>query len=193
MKDNKEKILLIALKLFNEKGTSVITTNYICEELSISPGNLYYHFRSKEEIILSLFKRMIAKWDQTPIPQEPNLKNLYYMYERTFEYLWEYRFIHREVSSLYKQIAEFKAIFEIVQKKRLKEIQAFIHQYSKARIFRTLNHSEIYSLARTIWFFSLYWVSYLETEGKAINRKRVKESVLILKNILQPYLMEEIK
>jgi len=191
MKDNREKILASATRLFNERGTAEVSTNHICEDLSISPGSLYYHFRSKDEIIVMIFQRMIDKWEQSPLPEEPCIDSLFFMYERTFRYLWEYRFIHREISALYKRISEFRIIFDKAQKKRLKEIQIFLGDYSKAGIFRALDQTEIKNLARTIWFFPLYWMAYLETEGKNLNQKTVKESVGIIKNIIQPYLKKE--
>ncbi|MFN8512060.1 MAG: helix-turn-helix domain-containing protein [Chloroflexia bacterium] len=58
----RERILDAALGLFNERGTAVVSTNHIAAACGISPGNLYYHFRNKEEIIRALFDRMFVMW-----------------------------------------------------------------------------------------------------------------------------------
>ncbi|MGL5986966.1 MAG: TetR/AcrR family transcriptional regulator, partial [Burkholderiales bacterium] len=50
-----DRIIQASLELFNEHGERAITTNHIAAHLGISPGNLYYHFRNKEEIIYQIF------------------------------------------------------------------------------------------------------------------------------------------
>ena len=57
MNKTKEKILVVALDLFNRHGTRAITTNHIAEACDMSPGNLYYHFKNKEQIIFALFEK----------------------------------------------------------------------------------------------------------------------------------------
>ncbi|MEO8876132.1 MAG: helix-turn-helix domain-containing protein, partial [Polyangiaceae bacterium] len=45
----KDRVLHMAVRMFNRQGTSAVTTNHIAAELGMSPGNLYYHYRNKED------------------------------------------------------------------------------------------------------------------------------------------------
>ena len=57
-----QRILEVTLDLFNRYGEPNVPTTHICNELRISPGNLYYHYPAKEELINSLFDR----YEQAP-------------------------------------------------------------------------------------------------------------------------------
>ena len=52
-----ERILEVTLVLFNRFGEPNVSTTLISAELGISPGNLYYHYPAKDELINSLFDR----------------------------------------------------------------------------------------------------------------------------------------
>ncbi|QIZ75545.1 TetR/AcrR family transcriptional regulator [Ferrimonas lipolytica] len=50
----RDRILEASINLFNRAGTVQVNCVDIAAELGISPGNLYYHFRGKEEILTAL-------------------------------------------------------------------------------------------------------------------------------------------
>ena len=54
----RERILNAALSLFNESGTATVSTNHIAVASRLSVGNLYYHFKNKDEIIRALYERI---------------------------------------------------------------------------------------------------------------------------------------
>lgn len=47
----RDEILKAALACFREKGLKATSIDDICTRLSISPGHLYYYFKSKEQLI----------------------------------------------------------------------------------------------------------------------------------------------
>ncbi len=59
--ERKKEILDIAAELFIRKGYEHTTTGDILERAGIARGTLYYHFRSKEDILDALVERIIAE------------------------------------------------------------------------------------------------------------------------------------
>ena len=102
----RDRILDTALRLFNESGTAAVTTNHIADALGISPGNLYYHFRNKDEIIRALFEQLFELWDKLfalPPDQVPTLDVLQRLVRANFTVMGDYRFIYRELIALLRR------------------------------------------------------------------------------------------
>lgn len=96
----RERILETSLALFNERGEPNVSTNHIADELEISPGNLYYHFRSKEDIVEQLFAAHEARLDELlALPEDrlPDLEDLWFQLHSVFECLWASRFLYRDL------------------------------------------------------------------------------------------------
>lgn len=59
MADTKEKILLTALQLFAKDGYEAVSVRNIAEELGMTKGALYRHYKNKRDIFDSVVERMI--------------------------------------------------------------------------------------------------------------------------------------
>ena len=57
--DTRERILAVSTQLFREKGYVATSTQNIADQLGVTKAALYYHFESKEEILIAL-KQPIA-------------------------------------------------------------------------------------------------------------------------------------
>ncbi len=170
MSKTKEKILDISLALFNEKGTRIITTNHIAEACEISPGNLYYHYKNKEEIIFSLFGRMISGWDLSN--KNPHILQkmqeqftgadievlLDSQLEKTFQFVWQYRFIHRELAELLDRNEALKKLCNQVLQRRLLEVEVMIQFLIDSKILRPLEKRRL-NLFLTRHFILVYFGS----------------------------------
>ncbi|MEK5333430.1 TetR/AcrR family transcriptional regulator [Lysinibacillus sp. FSL W8-0992] len=55
--ERRNEILDVADKLFGQKGFDGTSTNEILEKVGIARGTLYYHFKSKEDIMDALIER----------------------------------------------------------------------------------------------------------------------------------------
>ena len=98
-RQTKQRILDASLALFNAQGEPNVTTNHIADDLEISPGNLYYHFRNKDDIIEQIFVRFEERMDKALLAPEdrlPELEDIWLQLHLVFECISEYRFLYRE-------------------------------------------------------------------------------------------------
>ncbi|WP_295004922.1 TetR/AcrR family transcriptional regulator [uncultured Dechloromonas sp.] len=99
----RERILETALRLFNDFGEPNVTTTVIADEMDISPGNLYYHFNNKDEIVNALFadyEREIGTLLGAPEQRPHEVEDIWFFLHLLFETIWKYRFLYRDINDL---------------------------------------------------------------------------------------------
>ena len=122
----KAHILGVARALFNELGTAAVSTNRIAAEAGISPGNLYYHFADKQEIIRGLLAEMVASYGQGwSTDAAADLTRLADSLRQGTELAWCYRFFGREMVALLRADPELARLYSAAYTQRLAQWQAF--------------------------------------------------------------------
>jgi AcrR family transcriptional regulator len=189
------RVLDAARKLFNERGTAVVSTNHIAAEAGISPGNLYYHFKDKQAIIRGLFVRYANALDDRWHIQGNAGQSLETLGENlrvTSELAWENRFFQRELLALLRADPELRDHYTDVYERRLKEIQAFAGHLAEQGLLvaprppRTIN-----DLAVAVWLISEGWLPFLDLTGDPQDPEQVARGRDLIMVALDPYLTEQ--
>ncbi len=159
----KEKILDAALALFNAQGSRTVTTNHIAKECNISPGNLYYHFQDKEEIIRALYDRMVREWDEyTTSFTVFDMSAFSKIIGHSNEVFRRYRFIHNELYAL----CQNDSMLDGINRQRLQVKKAMVGQMIELLIehegFEPLDKDTLGLLADTVVMFAVFWLPYQE-------------------------------
>lgn len=192
----KEKILAKALELYNEKGYNTITTRHIAAELSISPGNLHYHFKHSEDIIKILFSELIVKMDEllNEMKKKENkvLKDLYDFTFSTCEIFYSYRFIFVNFVDILNNIPEIKAQYEGINFSRKEEFYFIFSGLQKNNIFRE-NIPEFITdcLTEQIFIIADNWLTHNRMISKFEREKAIHHYTLLQMNLFYPFLNDE--
>src|SRR3979409_594543 len=121
-----ERILEVTLELFNRFGEPNVSTTLISAELNISPGNLYYHYPAKDELINSLFDRYERSLNELlhAADNVRNVEDAWLFFHMLFELIWQYRFLYRDLNDLLSKNRRLDTHFQFVLKKKSDAVQS---------------------------------------------------------------------
>ncbi len=188
----RKRILDAARKLFNENGTSHVSTNLIARELGISPGNLYYHYRNKEEIIRELYLECSSYQDSTwnkDIGPEGNLMRMRSNLVEATRLSWKYRFVEREILALTEIDPELKSIYLENYRQRLALSVRLGEQLDSIGALRYPVSSVVCKdVMIAVWLVFQSWITFLDVTGNPEDSVQVQRGADIVLAILKPYL-----
>lgn len=194
----RDRILHTSLALFNEEGEADTTTLDIANEMNISPGNLYYHFKGKDQIITELFHQYEQAISHTlTAPIERPLSsvsgsvedNWFYLYV-VMEEMYQYRFLYHNLDNILQRYPDIKRGFKrLIQLKRtaLYAICQTLLQHNviDARDQQLLGLADNMALNLTFWFSYEALLHDMRTPQVTIH-----QGVLQLLTMVAPYLGE---
>jgi len=193
----KDKILRVSLALFNDQGESNVTSVDIANELDISPGNLYYHFRGKEEIIASLSHNfaseigLLVAASKTADKSLPARWALIYFFLET---VYLHRFFFRNIPDIiYNYPESGKSLVKILHQLEGLFSYSLLNLADSGEInISPVQKNLIAKLVKSIMLVIIYWESYQVLGQQSTTETQfVQDASLQILSLISPYLSDE--
>jgi AcrR family transcriptional regulator len=190
-----ERILEASLALFNRFGEPNVSTTLISAELHISPGNLYYHYPAKEELVNTLFDQYESALTDILDAGDGvrDVEDAWFFMHTLFELIWQYRFLYRDLNDLLSRNRRLETHFQAVLENKALAVRALLGGMSGSGAV-TIDSREVEATATSMVVVATYWLSFeyvrdpwraLEPGNAQLALLRGAQHVL---NLLVPYL-----
>jgi AcrR family transcriptional regulator len=156
-----ERILEVTLDLFNRFGEPNVSTTLISAELGISPGNLYYHYPAKDELINSLFDRYERALTEL-LQAADNVRNVedaWLFFHMLFELIWQYRFLYRDLNDLLSKNRRLETHFQRALAGKERAVREVLAGLSRG-LGVHIDAREARPVAAAMVVVLTYWLSY---------------------------------
>ncbi len=193
----RERIIETSLRLFNDFGEPNVTTTVIADEMNISPGNLYYHFHNKDEIIEAIFvsfEREIEETLAAPTRRQANVEDIWLFLHLLFEQIWKYRFFYRDLNDLLTRNRVLEIHFKQILAHKVRTATSLCEGLVTAGAMRATT-DQMRALATNMAVIATYWLSFeyaCDPRGK-VESGRLGRGVYQAMAMLSPFLLGEAK
>ena len=178
--------------MFNAQGEPNVTTNHIADELEISPGNLYYHFRNKDDIIEQLFGGYEQRMDaalSAPEGRLPGLEDVWLQLHLVFECIWDYRFLYRDLVDILTRNRRLRLRFARILKRADEQAHQVMRGLVQASVMRA-SADEVDAAATNILVIATFWLNYAAARGDKDERTSIRDGIVQVMMLIAPFLRD---
>ncbi|MGL5287227.1 MAG: TetR/AcrR family transcriptional regulator [Aeromonas sp.] len=188
----RDRIIHGATELFNEQGERNVTTNHIAAHLGISPGNLYYHFRNKEDIIHSIFDHYAKHLADSFSPihdKEIRLEHLMGYLDAIFYLMWQFRFFYANLPDILSRDERLQHKYLKVQEQLGSAVVALLASLRDGGVLEVADE-DLPDLGQTIKMVVTFWIAYqiAQAPGTRVTKALLYKGILRILFLLRPYL-----
>lgn len=191
-RQTKQRILDASLALFNAQGEPNVTTNHIADDLEISPGNLYYHFRNKDDIIEQIFVRFEERMDKAlaaPADRLPELEDVWLQLHLVFECISEYRFLYRDLVDILSRNRSLRLRFARILKRAAGSASDIMRGLVRSGAMRA-SAVEVEATATNILVIATFWLNYASVRGDRDENTSIRLGIVQVMMLVAPFLRD---
>jgi AcrR family transcriptional regulator len=192
VRQTKERIVDAAVHLFNKSGVGPVTTNHIAAHLGISPGNLYYHFKNKEEIVRNAFDRMNAEADEVWNVEDKDKvgpATIQRVLTGNVTLYVKYTFFARELPVLLRTDPILKKKYKKVHHERIEQLEQMIAPLASLGFLKNLgSKDDVRMLVESAWIIGLFGMPYGELVSGAATEAEIVHSAQLVLHLFKPYM-----
>lgn len=189
-RDTRTRILVSSLLLFNDNGEPNTTTNEIADAVDISPGNLYYHFRKKSDLVEALLLEFQADARQVlepPDSRQSSLDDFWVFLHHLLELMTAYRFLLRDMETLMVEYSKIGKALKHFARALAASFELYLHGMANNDVIR-LDGNDARLVARNLAVIALFSEKFDVLAGASSvaddTALRIAGSIL---NVLKPY------
>jgi AcrR family transcriptional regulator len=127
-----QRVLDKSAELFNRYGIEAVSVNQIAEALTISPGNLTYHYKKKSDLLethISVFEKQLQNAVET-LPIFSDAKTFSSGYMEFMALIWRYRFLFIGVNYIIQndlvEISRYNKLIESTKRTIIRQVKRLV-------------------------------------------------------------------
>ncbi|MEH6548706.1 MAG: TetR/AcrR family transcriptional regulator [Pseudomonadales bacterium] len=190
----RDRILATSLLLFNDEGEPNVTTVDIANEMDISPGNLYYHFKGKEAIIEAIyhnFDEELTDILRAPLDNNVSVEDSWFYLYVVFEQIYSFRFFYQNLSDILQRYDSINKRFKRLLDLKVRTAAAVVNELIEHEVL-DIAPDEIDQLCNNITMTLTYWITYRQLRSPGQQEMQLfHDGVFQIIHLIAPYLTED--
>lgn len=192
MSKTRQNIIQTAIQLFNERGVINVRIRDIAEEMQISPGNVTYHYKTKQELMDSVYRYMIKTLEKMAVGNQfmNPAKDHLHVAKGYLEHIAEFRFFYQDTLEIIRSYPELAKLHQeqVAQEKSIIRNLMFM-SVGKGDLVTEPIEGLYESLAHSIWMTLHFWLTQQVIRGAKNNE--LEKGLITIANLIYPFATEK--
>lgn len=177
----REKIKVTAIELFNEFGATNISTIKLSNHMDISPGNYYYYFSSKEDLIKAIWEENIHSHSEKVFFEKkyaPTVNGILDFANASIDHIYKFRFFYTELYILQKNDPKLRDAYKNHLIRSAGQAAETFAPWEAAGILSIPKEEEEKErLLQNMWIIAMTSMGFLQNFNPKMSGKKIKSNV----------------